>query len=270
MADSYTPLIRLAMQQPLANINQWGTIFNAAVLDLIDEALAGIVFIDVTAGNATLQALNGSPDSARAMMLQIEGAPGGVTTITVPTLSKIYFVVNATAPAQPVNFKTALSNTLTILPSQTPAVIYVDAANNRVRAIGRANGIVPMTDWVNFPITFQLRTAGDTGVTIKYAKQGSFVTLYIPTFSTTLSAAGMGFSPNAPAIILPDNGSDQMTMPPSFISGTGVPAGAVPCFFINAAAGTNWGITNVGTAALVGGVYTSRGNLTYVYSTRSL
>lgn len=269
MADTYTPLLRFAMQEPLANVNQWGTIFNAAVFDLIDDALASIVTIDVTTGDQSLQAINGSPDTARAMMLEVVGSPGGVTTITVPTLSKLYIVVNATAPAQPVNIKTALSSSLQILPSQTPAVIFVDSANNRIRALGRANGILAAPAYTDFAVTFQNRTAGDTGITIKYAKQGSFVSLLIPAFNTTLSAGGIGLSPNPPESLLGDNGTDQISFPPSFVTGSGVAAGAVPCFFFSASAGTKWGWTNQGIGAMGAGTYILPVALAYTYSTRS-
>lgn len=266
MADTYSPLIRLALQANLGNVNQWGTIFNAAVYDLIDSAVAGEIVLDTTLGDITLQALNGSPDNSRAMMLRVTGNPGATTTITVPTLSKIYIVINETLPPQIVQLKTALSAVLAIAPSAAPAVVYVDPTNNRVRPLGRANGIVPMTAFVNYPVTFANRTAGTVGITIKYAKQGHFVTLVVPLFSVTVSA-GFTFNENPPAIILPDNGVDAFTFSPGHLSGMG--ANAVAAFFINAAAGNKWGFTNVGTGAFGAGPYTQTNDRTYVYSTRS-
>jgi hypothetical protein len=266
MADTYSPLIRLALQANLGNVNQWGNIFNAAVYELIDSSVAGEIEIDTTLGNVTLQALNGSPDTSRAMMLRVVGNPGGTTTITVPTLSKIYIVINETDPAQIVQLKTALSPAISIAPSSAPAVVFVDPTSNRVRPIGRANGISPMTAFVNYPVTFANRTAGTVGITVKYAKQGHFVTLVIPQFSVTVSA-GFTFNENPPAIILPDNGIDSFTFSPGHLSGMG--ANAVAAFFINAAAGNKWGFTNVGTAAFGAGPYTQSNDRTYVYSTRS-
>lgn len=266
MADTYSPLIRLALQANLGNVNQWGTIFNAAVEELVDTALAGAVEIDVTLGSVVLQALNGSPDTSRAMMLRVTGNPGGTTTITLPTLSKMYVIINETTPAQIVQLKTALSPVLSIAPSLAPAVVFVDPTSNTVRPIGRASGIAPMSAFTPQALTFANRTAGDTGITVKYAKQGHFVTLVIPHFSVTVSA-GFTFNENPPASILPDNGIDTIVFSPSHING--VAAGAVAAFFLNAAAGNKWGWTNVGTVAFGAGPYSQTNDRTMVYSTRS-
>lgn len=266
MADTYTALLRLAMQANGGNVNQWGTIFNAAVEELVDDALAGVIDVDLTLGSQVLQALNGSPDTSRPMMIRASGNPGGTTTITLPTLSKVYVIINDTAPAQIVQLKTALSPALSIAPSVAPAIVWVDPTNNLVRALGRAAGVAPMSAFTPQVLTFANRTAGDTGITVKYAKQGHFVTLYVPGFNTTLSS-GFTFNENPPASILPDNGIDTIVFPPCHIQG--VTAGSVAAFFLNAAAGNKWGWTNVGTGAFGAGPYIQPNARTYVYSTRS-
>lgn len=267
MADTYSPLIRLALQGNLGNVNQWGTIFNAAVFDLVDKAVAGLQSIDLTAGaDVTLTALNGTPDTSRAMFLELTGNPGGTVNVTLPTLSKLYFILNTTSPGQTINLKTSLSSALAIAPSVAPCVVWVDPVNNRVRPLGRANGILPMSAYTTQAVTFANRTAGDTGITMKYAKQGHFVTLVVPHFSVTVSA-GFTFNENPPASILPDNGVDTIVFQPDHLQGMG--AGAVAAFFLNAAAGNKWGWTNVGTTAFGAGPYAQTNDRTHVYSTRS-
>jgi hypothetical protein len=73
--------------------NTWGTTQNAAQFDLLDEAVAGVETIALT-GNHTLTSTNYVSDEARNMGLRFTGSLGSGATITIPTVEKLYFVIN--------------------------------------------------------------------------------------------------------------------------------------------------------------------------------
>lgn len=107
MPSTYTTRNRYTLQATGENTNTWGTLLNAGALDLIDFAMDGIVTISST-GSTTLTTANGSTDQARGRVLNYTGATSG--TLTIPSVSKVYFVRSATAEVVITNG----SNSLTI------------------------------------------------------------------------------------------------------------------------------------------------------------
>jgi hypothetical protein len=82
------------MQAAGENLNTWGAPKLNTVIALIDFAIAGWTSVALT-GNAVLSSANFAPDQARSAMLRFTGAGG--CTVTLPSVSKRYDVVNATA-----------------------------------------------------------------------------------------------------------------------------------------------------------------------------
>jgi hypothetical protein len=93
-----TPTTRLRLEKIGTGdkTNTWGTSLNANVFDMLDEAIAGSVAITVN-GNVTLSSTNYVTDEARKAMLLLSGAGG--FTITIPGVSKFYWVRNACSAA---------------------------------------------------------------------------------------------------------------------------------------------------------------------------
>jgi hypothetical protein len=104
---TFTTRLRTAVQLTGENNNTWGDVANAAVFQLLEDAIAGIVAVSLTAGNVTLTANNGTSDQARAMILNLTGSPGAARSVTVPTVSKVYLAVNGTTGGQAITVKTA-------------------------------------------------------------------------------------------------------------------------------------------------------------------
>lgn len=268
MADTFSPLLRAILQANAGNVNLWGTIFNSSVIDLLEDSIAGIANIDVTTGNVDLAPQNGLTDDSRPMFLYINGDPGGAVTVKLPTLSKIYIIINATSPAVTVNLKTQLSAAVAITPANSPTMIVVDSVNNLVRSPGRANSISPMTVWVPFTLTIQNRTAGDATLACRYAKQGHFVFFEVPAFNTTTSTGTLTFAETLPAAIRPGTAL-----------GSGAAAAEFPTWIDGAAAGVEFCFTaqangivlfrNIGTAAVAApDTYNTVARSCYVWSTR--
>jgi hypothetical protein len=185
MADTFTPLLRFIMQQDMQNDNQWGGIFNSAVTDLVEEAIAGKVAVDLTLGNVTLSSSNGLSDESRRMFIEALGNPGATRRITVPSLTKLYAVGNNTNPTFPIEIATATSAAIEITQAQSPTIVFVDSANDIVQTLGRADAIPEGIPWVSMPLFED--TVGGLVVTASYTKQGDYTTLFIPTFSHTFT-----------------------------------------------------------------------------------
>lgn len=135
MADTFTALLRLVLQETGGNQNVWGDINNASAVDLLEDAIAAISNIDVTAGNVVLTPANGAVDDARSMFLVASGNPGVARQIQVPSTSKLYIVSNETSPGFDVTIKTAAGSGVVISPATTVAV-RVDPVADDVFAIG--------------------------------------------------------------------------------------------------------------------------------------
>ncbi len=183
MVDTFTALLRYVLQTDQGNINQWGTIWNSAVSDLVDESIAGFVNIPISLGDVTLLPQNGLTDNQRPMHLRFTGSPGGTRTVTFPLLSKIYVVGNLTSPASNIIYTTPGSiSPVELTADQTPTILYCDGVNNKLHLLGHGDAIRPADDWAQLPC----EVVGDvvtTAITCHWAKQGQFASIVIPAHS---------------------------------------------------------------------------------------
>ena len=76
MPSTYSPNLRIELIGSGEQANTWGNTTNVNLGTLIEEAISGIVDVDVTAGNVTLTALDGVTDQSRQMFLNVTGTPG--------------------------------------------------------------------------------------------------------------------------------------------------------------------------------------------------
>lgn len=94
MPSSYTTSERFTLQATGENNNTWGVILNSGVFQLVDDAIAGRVAFSLS-GAKVLTTVLGATDEARMAFLDVTGGSGG--TVTIPAVSKGYFVRNAAA-----------------------------------------------------------------------------------------------------------------------------------------------------------------------------
>lgn len=126
MADSFTTGLRLRLQQTGANRNTWGQLLNAGVIQLLEDAIRGVTELTLASSNVTLTTQNGASDQARSMMLILKGSPGASREITVPSVTKLYLVINNTGFAQTI--KTALGTGVSV-PDGARQLLAVDGTN---------------------------------------------------------------------------------------------------------------------------------------------
>ena len=81
MPSSYTTRLRLEKQADGENANTWGDRLNQQVIDMVDEAIGGVVVVSTTGATTSLTASNGSADQSRNAVLRIEGTLDLISTL---------------------------------------------------------------------------------------------------------------------------------------------------------------------------------------------
>ena len=97
MSSTFTSRIRLEKQGDGENANAWGLILNQNVIDLVDEAVAGMVTVTCGSGTITLSTANGAADQSRNAAIRLIGTLTGDTTIALPAQEKTYYIHNGTS-----------------------------------------------------------------------------------------------------------------------------------------------------------------------------
>ena len=122
MASTYTTRVRLEKQGDGENSNSWGTILNQNVIDLVDDAVAGYTVVSVSSVSIALTTNDGTPDQSRAAALDFSGTLTADVTITLPSVSKTYFIRENTSGSFAVILKTVGGSGLTLTQSQNTFV----------------------------------------------------------------------------------------------------------------------------------------------------
>lgn len=136
----YSGRLRLALQALDENEDTWGTVLNAGVFLLMEDALSGMVAVNVASGNATLTTTDGATDTSRYMILDItgtipanravivpEGTDGGGAAPTV-SRSKLYLCANNTSGSFTVTVRTS-SGTGVAIPQGEAVWVYCDGTD---------------------------------------------------------------------------------------------------------------------------------------------
>jgi hypothetical protein len=123
MPSSWSSSLRLELQFTGENLNIWGEKLNAALAHA-DYAIAGWLERPMS-GDATLTTANAGDDEARAAMIRFTGAPPTAAAVTLPSVSKSYFVWNATDKA--LTFTTGAGATVTVDPDDR-TLVFCDGA----------------------------------------------------------------------------------------------------------------------------------------------
>lgn len=96
MASTYSTELRVELMAAGENRNTWGTIANN-VFRFLEDGIAGTAAVSMSDADYSLTTNNGSADEARNMMISISGAHTAVRTLTIPAVSKVYIISNATS-----------------------------------------------------------------------------------------------------------------------------------------------------------------------------
>ena len=152
--STYSDNLKLELITNGTQTGTWGTTTNKNLGILIEEAIAGVKNITISTANYVLSNLNGITDEARQAVLVINGTPGDVRTILVPSgQTKTYIIKNSTTGGFSINVQTQLGSGLTgtgaIATIQSGASIQVYCTGSDCYAVA------PYSATTATPITFQ-------------------------------------------------------------------------------------------------------------------
>lgn len=95
MPSSYTTLLGFVQPTTGELTNQWGTVVNNQLTQLVEDSIAQYSTASVTAGDWTLTTTGaGQANQARTAILIVTGTPGTTRYVTAPKQSKQYVVIN--------------------------------------------------------------------------------------------------------------------------------------------------------------------------------
>jgi hypothetical protein len=126
MASTFTTNLGFEIQATGENRASWGSKTNIN-LALVEEAIAGLKPIVIEDADMTLTKINAASDQSRPMFLRFTGTLTANRTVTIPTVSKFYFMQNNTSGDKNVIISTG-SATFALAPSQWK-IVFTDGSN---------------------------------------------------------------------------------------------------------------------------------------------
>lgn len=126
MPSTYSPSLRIELIGDGEQDGIWGQTTNNNLGDLVEQAIAGVTAVDVTAADVTLTSFNGTVDEARSAVLEVNGSNAVTRNIVIPNAPKTYIVHNNTS--QTVGVKTSAGTAFNCL-TNTQATVYCDGAD---------------------------------------------------------------------------------------------------------------------------------------------
>lgn len=126
MPSTFSQSLRIELIGSGEASGTWGVLTNNNLGSLIEQAISGNTPLDVTLGDITLTALNGVVDQSRSAVLSVSGTPGTTRVLTIPNVTKLYTVRNASDST--VQIKTA-SGVAYSVPAAAQANIFCDGNN---------------------------------------------------------------------------------------------------------------------------------------------
>ena len=197
---SFTSSIRLEKQDNGSNSGSWGTVLNANVIDLVDSAIAGYTIVSCSSADITLSSSNGSADQARSAILELQGTLTGNVVITIPAVSKIYFVKNSTSGSFSVTLKTSGNSGKAITQGGTTGVIcngvtVTDAVDTTGLGLGTASTLNFGTADANLiPVSSAdiryIPTSTSSTISSNKVFSGTVITSGTNTFTSTTTQSG--------------------------------------------------------------------------------
>lgn len=169
MADSFSPLLNLRLQQVGGNDNTWGALLNTDTFTPLENAIAGRDDHAVTGG-----ALDLSASPLPGQIVQFFGALSSDLTVTIPNLTKRMLIHNNTSGNFFILVKTS-GGSARCIPQGTLTGVYCDGAGtvyredrNQVGEIKHFSGTTPPPGFFECDGSLKLRAS----VPDLYAHQG--------------------------------------------------------------------------------------------------
>jgi len=124
MPSTFSTSLRLELIGNGEQAGNWGSTTNTNLGTLLEQAITGVITIDMTAGDVTLTGSNGASDIPRNAVLVLTGSPSANRNLIIPAVNKLYTVRNATTGGFTVTVKTSASAGFPVPNGQTLPLYY--------------------------------------------------------------------------------------------------------------------------------------------------
>jgi hypothetical protein len=155
MASTFSPSLRLELIGDGDQSGIWGQTTNNNLGTLIEQAVAGVITINIADANYTLTNFNGVADEARNAVITITGTLSTQRNIIAPLADKVFTFRNATTGGFAIQV-IGPSGTGVIIPNGATTSIYCDGTNFLPLNTGSAG---------NFSVSGNLSVSGTTSLT---------------------------------------------------------------------------------------------------------
>lgn len=191
MPSSYTTLLGFVQPTTGELTNQWGTVVNNQLTQLVEDSIAQYSTANVTGSDWTLTTTGGGvSNQARTAILIVTGTPGATRYVYAPKQSKSYVVINnCDSLIYLKGGPTSPTTGVFILPGQSALCSWDNTASDFVKVAGGSGGATGggtnqiffengQTITVNYTIT-----AGKNAGTFGPVTVDSGITVTVPTGS---------------------------------------------------------------------------------------
>ena len=133
MPTTYTSLLGFALPATGELSGTWGATVNDYITQYVDAAVAGAqtisgsqtaVTLSVTNGTSLSQAGSGATGSAQYQIINCTGNPASALTVTVPSSSRAYLVLNNTSTNQAVTVKGAATTGVAVAAARAALIAW--------------------------------------------------------------------------------------------------------------------------------------------------
>jgi hypothetical protein len=210
MASTFSPSLRLELIGDGDQSGIWGQTTNNNLGSLVEQAVAGVITINIADANYTLTNFNGVSDEARNAVITITGTLSAQRNIIAPLADKVFTFRNLTTGGFAIQV-IGSSGTGVVIPNGATTSIYCDGTNFLPLNTGAAG---------NFSVSGNLSVTGTTSLT-------GALSASTATFSGAISSVSPTFTgtPTAPTAAAGNNTTQIATT--AFVQTNGFPAGGI-------------------------------------------
>lgn len=137
MPSSYSTSLRFELQYTGESTNTWGEKLSNT-LQRVDDAIAGYTAIALTANTYTVSSSNSnsSADEHRRAILKFTGTLTATGTITLPAVSKVYWIWNATTGGYGLTIASNGGGSSVSIDNGDMTVVFTDGTNVKTITFG--------------------------------------------------------------------------------------------------------------------------------------
>jgi len=210
MASTFSPSLRLELIGDGDQSGIWGQTTNNNLGTLIEQAISGVITINIADANYTLTNFNGVSDEARNAVITITGTLSAQRNIIAPLADKVFTFRNTTTGGFAIQV-IGSSGTGVVIPNGATTSIYCDGTNFLPLNTGSAG---------NFSVSGNLSVTGTTTLTGALSASTAIFSGAISSVSPTFTG-----TPTAPTAASGTNNTQIATT--AFVQTNGFPSGGI-------------------------------------------